>query len=89
LPAHHRQQILCESVLNLRKRGLSLRAIAEETGLGLQAGRTIVDQEDERDRTTAKYLRRVGRDMAEERLWDALNATSVSHSAAGGEQLPL
>jgi len=58
-----------ETVLKLRKRGLSLRAIAEETGLGLQAVRTVVDQPEQRDRTSIKHLERVYRDMGEVREW--------------------
>jgi hypothetical protein len=58
-----------EAVLKLRKRGLSLRAIAEETGLGLQAVRTVIDQPERRDRASIKHLERVYRDMGEMREW--------------------
>src|SRR5215471_2384425 len=52
-----------KTVIKLRNRRLSLRGIAEETGLGLNTVRTIVDQRDGRDRTTMKHLERVYRDM--------------------------
>ena len=55
-----------QTVLKLRKAGQSLRAIAEETSLGLNTVRTIVDQ---RDRTTIKHMERIRRDMGEERTW--------------------
>jgi len=60
-----------ETVLKLRKRRMSLRAIAEETSLGLSTVRTIVDQGDQRDRTSVKYLKRIRRDMGEERTWQS------------------
>jgi hypothetical protein len=60
-----------ETVLKLRKRGLAPRAIAEETNLGLNTVRTIVDQRDWRDRTSIKHLERVRRDMGEERTWQS------------------
>ena len=49
------------TVLNSRKRGVSLRGIAEETNLGLPV-RTIVDKRDRRDRTTIKHLARIDPD---------------------------
>jgi hypothetical protein len=58
-----------QTVLKLRKAGQSLRAIAEETSLGLNTVRTIVDQRDQRDRTTIKHMERIRRDMGEERTW--------------------
>ncbi len=58
-----------ENVLKLRKAGKSLRSIAEETSLGLNTIRTIVDQRDRRDRTSVKHLERLRRDMGEERTW--------------------
>jgi uncharacterized coiled-coil protein SlyX len=58
-----------QRVLKLRKAGQSLRAIAEETTLGLNTVRTIVDQRDQRDRTTTKHMERIRRDMGEERTW--------------------
>jgi hypothetical protein len=64
-----------EIVLRLRKRGLSLRAIAEETSLGLNTVRTIVDQHDRCDRTSIKHLERIRRDMGEERTWQSRKRT--------------
>ena len=46
-------------VLKRRKRGESLRHIAEETNLGLNTVRTIIDKKDGVDRTTGKHLERV------------------------------
>jgi hypothetical protein len=48
-----------EQVRKLRKRGMSLRAIAEETSLGLRTVCTIVDRGARTDRTTVKYLQRI------------------------------
>ena len=55
----------------LRKRGMSLRNIAEETNLGLPTVRTIVDQHNGTDRTTLKHLRRIDPDRAAQRQWQA------------------
>jgi hypothetical protein len=60
-----------ENVLKLRKAGKSLRAIAEETSLGLNTVRTIVDQRDQCDRTSLKHLERIRRDMGEKRTWQS------------------
>jgi DNA-binding CsgD family transcriptional regulator len=60
-----------ETVLMLRGAGKSLRAIAEETNLGLNTVRTVVDQGNRRDRTTRKHLERIRRDMGEEREWQS------------------
>jgi Helix-turn-helix domain of resolvase len=59
------------TVLKLRNAGMSLRAIAEETSLGLNTVRTIVDQRDGVDRTTRKYVARIRRNMGEERTWQS------------------
>jgi len=67
-----------DTVLNLRKRGLSLRSIAEETSLGLNTVRTIVDQRDQRDRTSIKHLERIRRDMGEARTWQSRKRTRDS-----------
>jgi lambda repressor-like predicted transcriptional regulator len=64
-----------ETILKLRKRGMSLRAIAEETGRGLNTVRTIVDQCHRRDRTSIKHLERIRRDMGEERTWQSRKRT--------------
>ncbi len=60
-----------QTVLKLRKVGKSLRAITDETNLGLNTVRTIVDQRSQRDRTSVKYLKRIRRDMGEERIWQS------------------
>jgi hypothetical protein len=49
------------TVLAMRKRGLPLRGIADETSLGLRTVRTIVEQKDGRDRTTVKYRKQLER----------------------------
>jgi len=59
------------SVLNLRQGQKSLRAIAEETNLGLQTVRTIIDGRDRRDRTTVKHMARVEIDRASEKIMAA------------------
>jgi lambda repressor-like predicted transcriptional regulator len=51
-----------DTVLKLRKRGLALRALGEETNLGVNAVRTIIDQ---RDAATAP----------ESRIWNASATT--------------
>jgi hypothetical protein len=62
----------CNQVRALHhKDGLSLREIAEETGLGLRTVRTIVDQNYRRDRTTKKHVERIKLDRKEERSWQA------------------
>jgi hypothetical protein len=55
----------------LRKRGMSLRNIAEETNLGLPTVRTIVGRVDGTDRTTLKHLKRIDPDRAAQRQWQA------------------
>lgn len=59
-----------ETVLKLRKQGRSLRWIVEETSLGLQTVRTIVDGKDRKDRTSRKYYERIKSDGTE-RAWRA------------------
>jgi len=49
----------CETVLKLRKRELSLRIIAEETSLGLRTVRTIIERDEQRDRTTIKRYQKL------------------------------
>jgi hypothetical protein len=49
-----------EHVLKLRKRGESLRGIADATNLPLWTVRTIIDKLDGTDRTTALHRRRLG-----------------------------
>jgi hypothetical protein len=53
-----------EQVRKLRKAGQSLRAIAEETGLGLRTVVTITSKDGGTDRTTMKYLKRIDPDRA-------------------------
>jgi len=60
-----------QTVIKLRTAGKSLRAIADETSLGLTTVRTILDQRDRRDRTSVKHLERIRRDMGEERTWQS------------------
>ena len=68
-----------ERVHKLHRQGMSLRGIVEETSLGLQTVRTIVDQGDGRDRTIVKHLERIDPDRkletslrARQRTRDAL-----------------
>jgi hypothetical protein len=52
-----RRLLVCDGLSasgQLRRRGTSLRDIAEETSLGLRTVRTILDQQDGGDRTTIK-----------------------------------
>jgi hypothetical protein len=53
-----------EQVLKLRKHGMSLRDIAEETSLGLRTVCTIVDKGTGADRTSVKHLQRIAPDRA-------------------------
>jgi hypothetical protein len=53
-----------EQVRKLRKAGHSLRAIAEETSLGLQTVVTVVGKGERTDRTAIKYLKRIDPDRA-------------------------
>jgi hypothetical protein len=66
------------AVLNLHKCGKSLRAIAEETNLGLSTVRTIIDQDGQRDRTTVKHLARIRRDMGEDWTWQSRKRTRTA-----------
>ena len=59
------------TVRKLRAEGQSLRAIAEETNLGLKTVCTIIDKGAGIDRTTIKHLKRIDPDRAAERLWQA------------------
>jgi hypothetical protein len=60
-----------DQVLRLRKAGASLRGIVNETSLGFQTVRTIVEQGERRDRTTRKYLERIAIDRSAEVRWRA------------------
>jgi hypothetical protein len=46
-------------VRKLHKGGASLRAIAEETSLGLRTVRTVIDQKNGTDRTTKRHRDRL------------------------------
>jgi DNA repair exonuclease SbcCD ATPase subunit len=63
------------TVLDLRKRGFSLREIAEETSLGLRTVRTIVDQPQRKDRTSKRHLERIAVDRAQQRQQAAKQQT--------------
>lgn len=56
-------------MLKLHKAGTSLRDIAEETSLGFQTVRTIVDQGAGHDRTTVKHLERIDPGRLREAPW--------------------
>jgi hypothetical protein len=58
-----------QEVRKRHKRGESLRAIADETSLGFQTVRTIVDQGAGRDRTTVKHLQRIDPGRFREEPW--------------------
>jgi hypothetical protein len=58
-------------VRKLHKAGKSLRAIAEETNLGVNTVRTIIGKENGTDRTTIKHLQRIDPDRAREKMWTA------------------
>src|SRR5262249_39586586 len=60
-----------QSVIRLRTAGKSLRAIAEQTRLGLTTVRTILDQRERRDRSSMKHLERIRQDTVEERTWQS------------------
>jgi hypothetical protein len=62
-------------VMKLRKRGVSLRGIVEETGLGLGTVRTIIDGDAGRDRATMKRLERIDPDRKLEASWRARKRT--------------
>ena len=58
-------------VVRRHKRGESLRAIADETSLGLQTVRTVIDQRTDVDRTTRKHLQRIDPERERQRAWQA------------------
>ncbi len=66
----------CKEVRRLRhKVGMSLREIAEETSLGLNTVRTIIDKDEQVDRTTFKHLERIAPDRARMKKWQARSRT--------------
>jgi hypothetical protein len=58
-----------QQVRKPHKAGRSLRGIVEETNLGLQTVRTIIDKDDSRDRTTVKHLQRIDPGRFKEEPW--------------------
>jgi hypothetical protein len=59
----------CATVLKLRKAGKSLRDVAEETNLGLNTVRTIVDKGKGTDRATRKHRARIEKDRQKAISW--------------------
>jgi hypothetical protein len=60
-----------DEVRKLRKGGHSLRAIAEETSLGLQTVVTILSKDERTDRASRKHLQRIDPDRAAALRWKA------------------
>jgi hypothetical protein len=56
-------------VRKLHRVGRSLRGIGDETSLGLQTVRTILDRDSGRDRTTVKHLQRIDPGRFREEQW--------------------
>jgi hypothetical protein len=67
-----------QQVRKLRKAGRSLRGIAEDTNLGLQTVRTIIDKGDGRDRTTRKHLERIDPARFREEPWRKRTRANLS-----------
>jgi len=61
----------CVQVLRLNKCGKSLRAIAEETNLGLNTVRTIIGRKNGTDRTSVKHMAKIDPDRTREKMWTA------------------
>jgi hypothetical protein len=59
----------CATALKLRKAGKSLRDVAEETNLGLNTVRTIVDKGKGIDRTSRKHRARIEKDRQAAISW--------------------
>ena len=59
----------CSDVLKMRKRGASLRDIADETSLGLPTVRTIVGKKAGTDRTSSRNLKRIEIDRLKAAAW--------------------
>jgi chromosome segregation ATPase len=82
-------------VLKLRNEVTPLRLIVDETGLGLQTVRTIIDREKRTDRTTVKRKRKhmpdtmdkfaLASHKARKRTFDALPKQVAKHLEAGTE----
>jgi hypothetical protein len=61
----------CETVHRLHKGGGSLRDIANETNLGLNAVRTIVGRANCTDRTTTRHIAKVDPERAKAKAWQS------------------
>jgi hypothetical protein len=62
-------------VLSLREQRYSLRAIVDETNLGLATVRTIVGRKDGTDRTSIKHLSKIDPERARIKVWQAKERT--------------
>jgi Helix-turn-helix domain of resolvase len=65
----------CDQVLALRKKGMSLRQIVEETNLGFQTVRTITERKRGVDRTTMRHLERIDPDRKAVIEWKSRKRT--------------
>jgi hypothetical protein len=68
----------CVRVLKLRKLGMSLRGIAEETNLGLATVRTIIDKQHRNDRTAKRHRARIEPDRQRLARWKRQRRTGDS-----------
>ena len=62
-------EVQAQQVRKLHKAGQSLRAIQEETSLGLQTVRTILSKDTRTDRTTKRLLQRIDPGRFKEEPW--------------------
>jgi hypothetical protein len=82
-----------EQVRRLHKRGMSLRAIVDETSLSLRTVRTIVEQAEGCDRTTLRHLKRIDPDRRRLTAWRARKRTRdalprrINETLAEGREL--
>jgi len=67
-----------EAVLGLRKRGTSLRAIADETSLGLSTVRSIIDDAGKATRAWRKRYERIAPDRLAESAWRSRSRTRAA-----------
>jgi hypothetical protein len=84
----------CAKVHRLKHNGMSLRAIMDETNLGMQTVRTILDRKDYSDRTTMRHLEKIShkpiRDplrRGRKRTREALLAKGIAEALAEGAAL--
>jgi hypothetical protein len=84
----------CAKVLRLKHNGMSLRAIMDETNLGMQTIRTIIGRKDYSDRTTMRYLEKINhkpiRDplgRGRKRTREALLSKGIAENLAEGAAL--